>query len=140
MEETYFKSKHTLYRTFIDMHRRCYNPNRIAYKNYGAKGVIVCESWHSFENFIKDLGPKPTPKHTLDRIDPKGNYEPSNCRWITKSENSKNKNNHVWVTFNGETKYAADWGRELGINLNTLFSWHRRGQSLEEMFKLHLQK
>lgn len=73
------------------MLRRCYNPNADNYKWYGGRGVQVCDRWRkSFMAFYKDMGSKPTQKHTLDRIDPYGNYEPSNCRWATPKQQANN--------------------------------------------------
>ena len=83
------------YNTWCAMRNRCYNKNHKDYKYWGAKGVIVCDRWvDSFSNFIEDMGLKPTAKHSLDRINPFGNYELSNCRWATSSEQANNKRIH----------------------------------------------
>lgn len=80
------------YRVWRGMRTRCYYENTPQYKNYGGRGIKVCNRWkESFENFYEDMGDKPTPKHQLDRIDNDGNYEPNNCRWVTPSENALNK-------------------------------------------------
>lgn len=82
------------YRTWCAMKERCSRPKNISYKNYGAKGIKVCERWRtSFANFIADMGPKPSPKHTIDRINPKMDYEPTNCRWATYKEQFDNTDN-----------------------------------------------
>ncbi len=79
------------YRTWDSMRARCYKPDQVSYRYYGALGVTVCERWRdSFENFLADMGERPE-GHTLDRVDPNGNYESSNCRWATGSEQYKNK-------------------------------------------------
>lgn len=79
------------YRAWTAMKQRCYNENVKAFKNYGARGIRVCDRWlDSFEAFLEDMGKKPSPKLELDRIDNNGNYEPANCRWTTRSENLKN--------------------------------------------------
>ena len=72
------------------MKGRCLNPKNPAYKNYGGREIKVCERWLDYYNFWLDMGKKPTPKHTLGRIDPDGNYEPSNCRWETKVQQGHN--------------------------------------------------
>lgn len=80
------------YDKWHDMIRRCYDPRRPEYKNYGGRGIKVCDRWlNSLDRFAEDIGKPPTPKHTLDRIDNDGNYEPSNTRWITRAEQNRNR-------------------------------------------------
>ncbi len=98
------------------MINRCKDPKNKEFLRYGARGIKVCERWReSFENFIEDMGMRPSADHSLDRIDNSGNYEPGNVRWATRLEQGRNKRNNVMITHNGETLSAADWGRRLGI-------------------------
>lgn len=85
------KIRHPLYLKWCAMKRRCFNKNEKCYKNWGGRGITVCEKWLSFENFARDMGPSFKPGLSLDRIDVNGNYEPNNCRWVTLAEQNRNK-------------------------------------------------
>lgn len=79
------------YSTWISMRNRCNNPKNHAYSYYGGRGISVCERWNDYANFIADMGPRPSPTHSIDRENNDGNYEPSNCRWATKTEQAANQ-------------------------------------------------
>jgi hypothetical protein len=93
--EKHSLSKHSLYRTWCDMRKRCKDKEGTKNWNwYGKWGVKVCDRWlNSFENFLNDMGEKPSPEYSIDRINVFGNYEPSNCRWATTEEQNRNKRN-----------------------------------------------
>ena len=79
------------YAAWVCMRQRCRNPKHAKYRLYGARGITICPEWETFEQFIKDMGLKPSPELSLDRIDNNGNYEPSNCRWATSSQQNRNR-------------------------------------------------
>lgn len=97
------------YMIWASMKQRCNNKNNIGYKNYGGRGIKVCEKWNnSFAEFINDMGSKPTSKHSIERIDNNKGYSPENCIWATRKEQSKNKRVRVdEIIFNGETQTQA---------------------------------
>lgn len=113
-----------LYQTWYDMIRRCYTPHRHDYKNYGGRGIKVCDRWlNSFWAFVEDIGDKPSKKHSLDRVDVNGNYAPDNCKWSTQKEQCNNKRNNRLLEYNGLTMTLTQWAEYLGIKKKTL--WQR---------------
>lgn len=113
-------SKTSTYRAWVSMRDRCSNPKLKQWKDWGGRGIKVCDRWLKFENFLEDMKEKPSPKHTIERINNDGNYEPGNCRWATKFEQGQNTRRLRMIEFNGETRSLSEWSRHLGINLQTL--------------------
>lgn len=110
------------YRAWHSMKDRCYNPNNKYFKDYGGRGIIVCDRWkNSFENFLADLGFRPSNKHSLDRIENNGIYEPSNCRWATKNQQDNNRRTSVMLTLNEQTKPLGIWAQNLSLSANALW-------------------
>jgi len=97
------------HRVWCKMKNRCDNKNNDAYKYYGGRGITYCERWKVYKNFLNDMGRKPTALHTLDRIEVNGNYCKENCRWATRYEQSVNRRNNIFYTYNGETKTVSQW-------------------------------
>lgn len=112
-------SKSKIHHTWKNMKARCFNKARAGYKDYGGRGITVCERWLVFENFFADMGDCPDGK-SLDRIDNNGNYGPENCRWATRLEQSHNSSRPTLLTYDGETKNLSEWSKQLGINCTTL--------------------
>lgn len=109
------------YAIWCGMRKRCINPNASGFYKYGARGTMVCERWQLFENFIADMGPRPSSEHSIDRFpDTNGHYEPGNCRWATPAEQSRNRRNNITLTFNGRTMLLVEWADEIGIKRKTL--------------------
>jgi hypothetical protein len=104
------------YNAWKSMNQRCYNLNSEHYDRYGGRGITVCAEWRdSFETFYKDVGEPPTTKHTLDRIDNNGNYEPSNVRWATRKEQANNRETNMYLEMQGKQMTYAEWAEYLGV-------------------------
>jgi hypothetical protein len=116
------------YVNWCGMIARCTNANHRAYSRYGGRGITVCDRWReSFAAFMEDMGPPPTAKHTIDRIDNDGPYEPANCRWVTNRENCRNQRKTVRLTLAGVTRSLPEWAERTGLPYATLAQRHRRG-------------
>lgn len=113
---------------------RCYDTKHILYKRYGGRGIRMCDRWrNSFEDFLSDMGPKPSPNHQIDRYpNQNGHYEPGNCRWATRKEQCNNKTTNHLLSYKGRTQTMMQWSRELGINYYTLRSRKRIGYTDEQ--------
>lgn len=121
------------YSSWANMKSRCYNSNSTEYHRYGDKNIEVCEEWkNSFEAFYADMGPRPSPAHTIDRIENRKGYSKDNCRWATKSEQSINRRNVTLYDFNGELLCLAEIARGCGIKDQTLRDRIARGMSVYE--------
>jgi hypothetical protein len=133
---THGMSSSSEHNSWVGMKTRCTNPNNDRWKFYGGRGIKVCERWfNSFANFMADMGPKPSPVHSLDRYpDRDGDYEPANCRWATPLEQVRNRSCTRIFTFNGETLSAAEWGRRLGGTAMLVTHRLSRGWSYETAF------
>ena len=110
------------FRIWSTMKERCHNPNNKSYKDYGGRGVSVCEKWRNdFSAFLSDVGRRPSKEYTLDRWpNNDGNYEPGNFRWATRIEQANNKRTTVLVTYKGQTKPLSTWCRELGLSYSLM--------------------
>lgn len=104
------------------MRQRCHYPKHAHFADYGGRGITVCERWNDFTAFLADLGPKPTPKHSLDRIDVNGNYEPNNCRWATQTEQTRNARSNRLLTAFGETLPASVWAERNALDGGTVLN------------------
>ncbi len=108
-----------LYRTWHNMKMRCNNPNVPCYKNYGGRGIKVCETWLEFHSFYEDMFDTYIEGLQLDRIDNNGNYEPNNCRWVTVKQNSSNTRRSKFLTYRDKTRTVTQWAEYLGIKSST---------------------
>ena len=126
------------YKSWHSMKMRCNNPNSSGWELYGGRGVSICNRWlESFENFYADMGDRPE-NTSLDRINPNGNYEPSNCRWATPKQQSRNSRNTVKVQWKGEERLLVELCEELGIDVRRTYSRIHRGVPINEAVSTEL--
>jgi hypothetical protein len=116
--------------------QRCTNPNSDSFKDYGGRGITMCDEWrNSFLIFFTEMGPKPTPRHSIDRIDNEKGYFAGNCRWATRDEQNCHTRRSVTLTYNGKSQCLAHWAKELGMT-SSAFGWRlKKGWTMEDYFK-----
>lgn len=120
-------SKSPEHRVWSGMLKRCYGPNTQAFKHYGGRGITVCERWKNYSNFLNDMGRRPSPSHSIERIDNGGNYEPSNCRWATSKEQCNNRTSNVVLTIGAVSKTVTEWCELTGQSTSRVYRRVRRG-------------
>lgn len=109
------KERHRLYHVWHEMRDRCGAPSHPQFANYGGRGIAVCERWASFDNFLADMGPRPSRAHSVDRTDNDGPYSPENCRWATRTQQNSNRRNCIFVEVAGELVTLKEACRRLGL-------------------------
>lgn len=115
-ETTHGKTKTPEFSVWQDIHRRCYNKNFRQYKDYGGRGITVSEEWKKFETFLKDMGPRPSKSHTIERVNNSSGYSKENCVWATRQQQNNNRRDTRLFTYLKVTKSLADWCREFNVN------------------------
>lgn len=122
-----------VYYIWKEMHRRCSDPKSVAYRKYGGRGIKVCSEWDDIRAFYRDVGPRPSTKHSLDRIDGNGNYEPGNVRWATAAQQLDNRRITVVATAFGRTQKLSEWEAQTGIPRELIYTRiKKKGWSAEE--------
>lgn len=130
---------HPSYGQWSQMKTRCTNPNIPKYRRWGGRGIQICKRWSvgengysGFECFMMDMGPRPSRKHSVDRIDNDGNYEPANCRWATHKQQANNRSSNCLITYKGETLSMLDTAEKYGISYFVLRNRVSRGWPHDE--------
>ena len=128
------------YRAWSNMLSRCNNANHRLFKHYGARGISVCAEWRTYENFIANMGRRPSDAHSLDRINNEGNYEPSNCRWATSTEQNNNRRDPPnpgrparSIVVLGTTRTVDEWLVAVGLSRSTFYRHVRMGELAEDV-------
>ena len=136
------KDNQKIYKVWSGIKQRCFNPNSNRYKNYGGRGISICDEWkNSFETFCKwDLENGYKEGLSIDRIDHEKNYEPSNCRWSDEITQQNNRTNNTLYEYDGETHTLTDWSRIKGINPKTFCTRWRRGYRGKDLMKPTMTK
>ena len=140
---TKHKGRYTrLYIVWCNMKGRCYNPNNKRYKNYGARGITVCEEWRenfgAFKEWAENNGYEENAKrgdNTIDRIDNNKNYCPENCRWVSNKQQANNKSTNIFINYKSRTKTLAEWSEEIGLKPDTIKNRIKKGWSIEKTFE-----
>jgi hypothetical protein len=121
------------YSVWTGMIHRCHNPKRHNYPRYGGRGIVVCDRWReSFAAFLEDMGPRPSMRHQIDRIDNDGPYSPDNCRWASLEEQGRNKRSNHLITAFGKTQTLSEWATETGLRRECIASRLEYGWTPEE--------
>lgn len=120
------------YVAWQSMRRRCATPSTTSFEHYGGRNIRVCARWRKFENFYADMGKRPSPQHSLDRINNNGPYSPKNCRWADRKTQARNRRDNRLLTHRGETLCLTDWCERLRVNRELVGGRLRRGWSIED--------
>lgn len=131
MNKLHGLTHHPLYSVWYNLKRRCYNKRYSKYKNYGGRGIKVCKRWHDPQNFVDDMLPTFKKDLQIDRIDNNKGYGPSNCRWVTSTQNNRNRRDTIWVKFRGRKQLLIELVDELNIKYTTLHKRYLKGKSLD---------
>lgn len=135
------KTLHPLHKTWVSMKTRCYNLNHPSSKHYGQRGIKVCQRWlDSFEAFVGDMGPRPTPDHTLERKDNNGHYTPGNCIWATRDTQNSNKRSNVKHLWKGEVRTLTQVARMENVDYTDLYMRTKGDPSSLELVVKTLQQ
>ena len=141
MRRTHGMSHTRLHNIWLTMRQRCEKPKCSTYHKYGAKGIKVCREWCSFENFRDwSLTNGYNDSLTIDRINPSGNYEPSNCRWVTQKVQQNNRSNNIKLTYKGVTHSITEWSSILHIPISILYGRYYNQWEVERMFEQPIRK
>lgn len=137
VNHTHKQSKSRLHNRWLGLKQRCVNPNNSSYKNYGERGIVVCDEWKddflAFKKWAMSNGYNDD--LSIERIDVNKGYSPNNCTWIPMSEQATNRTSTIWLTHDGETLNIKQWAEKLGLKYGTLHSRYSRGESVPHLFR-----
>lgn len=125
------------YRIWCAMKRRCFNKNTKAYKNYGGRGILVCDAWLKFENFYRDMG-DPEDSQSIERTDNDKGYSPQNCIWASRTEQSRNRRGLRLIEVDGVVKTMGEWSECTGLSISTIWARINKGWSDKDAISIPL--
>lgn len=140
MGRTHGKTETAEYKIWCKMRDRCHNPNCRDYVRYGGRGITIDPAWDNFEQFLEDMGLRPSPEHSIDRKNNELGYSAANCRWATAQEQALNRRSNVPMTYAGKTQTMSAWAKELGVPYTCFHERMRHGWSVEEILSTPVQK
>lgn len=132
--------KSKIYKSWDSMVQRCTNSNFRQYKDYGGRGITICERWKKFINFLRDVGKPPSKNHSIDRINNNGNYCKENCRWSTRKQQARNRRTNRFITHNGKTQCLAEWSEEVCIPVRVIHWRLKHNWSIERALTIPVGK
>lgn len=122
------------YTAWMNMRQRCNSSYGISYRNYGARGILVCAEWNNdFDKFVEDMGKSPGDGYSLDRIDNNKGYSKENCRWLDKISQNNNRRDNIFIEYNGKNQTVSQWAAELGVSFSLLYKRLGRGWNIEKI-------
>lgn len=136
--KTHGRSEDAEFGIWWAMRQRCSNPRNKAFENYGARGIFVCDRWQKFDAFYADMGPRPSPEHSIDRIDVDSGYSADNCRWATRDEQNSNRRDTVRVMYDGKEMSLKQASRAAGLPYSTVRNRLASGYSEEDALRLEM--
>lgn len=122
------------YQAWKNMRGRCNNKNDTHYAQYGGRGIVVCDRWNEFTNFLADMGHRPLGKTSLDRIDVDKGYGPGNCEWSDSHQQARHRTDNVLITHDGRTQCLSDWAAEVGLERKVIQRRLKKGWSTDRAF------
>ncbi len=138
--QTHGLSKSAEYNVWCKMRLRCGDPAERNYPRYGGRGIRVCDRWKNFEAFIADMGPRPSPSHSIERKDNNSDYSPSNCIWALPKQQQNNKSTNVVIELDGHRLTVTQWAERIGIKDKTLYARLASGWSPERVITEPLRR
>lgn len=130
--EGYYPNRTQEYEIWAGIKKRCLDPKCRAYPAYGGRGIQLCDRWRVYENFLADMGRRPGPEYSIERRDNNGPYDPNNCYWATRTQQSRNRRDNKLLKYKGQTYVQAELVEKFGLIRERFAARLKRGWTVEE--------